>query len=149
MDTIHFNTFITITGYVGFVTSAVLILTSKVKTSNLNDLKERVEILEKELVYSKQLLETERKEANSRHVDNQKAIANLEGQLTTYKEIPLKSIASSLEKLAENTRMTEKSNGLILKTLKESALIASHAADEGGMFVKTKKANPLSVEVKE
>lgn len=138
MDIQHFNTFITVTGYISLVFSSVLVLTSRVKTANLNDLKERVDILEKELKY-----------AHEQQHDNQKAIANLEGQLTTYKEIPLKSIASSLEKLAENTRTTEKSNSLILKILKESALIASHAADDGGVLVKTKKANPLSVEVKE
>lgn len=89
MDTLHFNTFITVTGYISLVISAILVLTSKVKTDNLNDLKERVDILEKELKY-----------AHDQHNDNQKAIANLEGQLTTYKEIPLKSIANSLAKLS-------------------------------------------------
>ena len=39
---------ITISGYVSLVVGAVLVLMSKVKTDNLNDLKERVEILEKE-----------------------------------------------------------------------------------------------------
>lgn len=86
---------------------AVLILMSKVKTDNLNDLKERVEILEKE-----------REESRHQHIENQKAIANLEGQLATYKEIPLKQIANSLDKLSQ-------SNGKILKVLEGSAVIAA------------------------
>lgn len=111
MDTVHFNTFITVTGYISLVISAILILTSRVKTANISDLKERVEILEKELKY-----------AHDQHNDNQKAIANLEGQLTTYKEIPLKSIANSLDKLSY-------SNSQILETLKGSAVIAAKDRD--------------------
>ena len=128
---------ITISGYVSLVVGAVLVLMSKVKTDNLNDLKERVEILEKE-----------REDAREQHIENQRAISNLEGQLKTYKEIPLKSIASSLEKLAKTTRMTEKSNSLILEALRKSAVIAESSSHDGGLLVKTKKNNPLAVEVK-
>jgi esterase/lipase len=105
---------ITISGYISLVVGAVLVLMSKVKTDNLNDLKERVEILEKELKY-----------AHSQHVDNQKAISNLEGQLQTYKEIPLKSIASSLEALPKIVD----SNSRILETLQGSAVIAATDRD--------------------
>lgn len=101
-------------GYAGYVVGGVIILASKTKSDNLKDLKERVEILEKE-----------RQEAREQHVENQKAIANLEGQLSTYKEIPLKSIASSLEALPKIVD----SNSQILETLKGSAVIA--AKDRG------------------
>jgi hypothetical protein len=102
-----FTTIITITGYISLVVGAVLILMSKVKTDNLADLKERVEILEKE-----------REFAREQHIENQKAISNLEGQLATYREIPLKSIATSLDRLSE-------SNGKILRVLEGSAIIAA------------------------
>ena len=75
MDSVHFNTFITVTGYISLVCSAILVLTSKVKTDNLNDLKERVEILEKELKY-----------AHDQHNENQKAIANLNGFMITLRD---------------------------------------------------------------
>lgn len=101
---------ITISGYISLVVGAVLVLMSKVKTDNLNDLKERVEILEKE-----------REDAREQHIENQRAISNLEGQLNTYKEIPLKSIASSLEALPKIVD----SNSQILETLKGSAVIAA------------------------
>lgn len=109
-----YHTALSVSGYVSLVIGAVLVLMSKVKTDNLNDLKERVEILEKELKY-----------AHDQHNENQKAISNLEGQLQTYKEIPLKSIASSLEALPKIVD----SNSKILDTLKGSALIAATDRD--------------------
>lgn len=127
----NFANFRDISGYLALVGGAYLILKSKVKTDNLKDLKDRVEILEKE-----------REEARKQHLENQKAIANLEGQLSTYKEIPLKQIAASLSELSL-------SNNKILSTLEHSAIIAQQATDDGGLLVKTKKSNPLSVEVKE
>lgn len=132
----HIN-FLSVTGYVAGVVGAVLILASKTKTDNLNDLKERVEILEKE-----------REFARLQHLENQKAISNLEGQLASYKEIPLKSIARSLETISQTTEETGKGNARILQVLEGSALIAKHDAHDGGLLVKTKKTNPLDVTVK-
>lgn len=105
-----FTTAITISGYFALVVGAVLTLMSKVKNDNLADLIQRVQILEKE-----------REDAREQHMENQKAISNLEGQLKTYKEIPLKSIASSLEALPKIVD----SNSQILETLKGSAVIAA------------------------
>ncbi len=110
-------------GYAGYVVGAVIILASKTKSDNLRDLKERVEILEKE-----------RTEAREQHIENQKAISNLEGQLSTYKEIPLKSIAKSLEVLPKIVD----SNSSILDILKKNADIAENEAHGGGLLVKTK-----------
>lgn len=106
--------YFTIIGYMMGVVGAILIITSKTKTDNLADLKERVEILEKEREY-----------AREQHIENQKSIANLEGQLQTYKEIPLKSIASSLEVLPSLVD----SNSKILSTLQGSAIIAATDRD--------------------
>lgn len=98
-------------GYAALVVGAILVLKSKVKTDNLNDLKERVGILEKE-----------REESRTQHLENQKAISNLEGQLKTYKEIPLKQIANSLTQLSS-------SNEQIINVLQGSALIAANDRD--------------------
>ena len=103
----HFNLYLNILGIISLVGGAYLVLMSKIKTDNLNDLKERVAILE-----------SEREFARQQHIENQKAISNLEGQLSTYKEIPLKSIAKSLDELS-------KSNGKILSRLEKSAVLAS------------------------
>lgn len=132
----HLSTAITISGYISLVVGAVFVLMSKVKTDNLNDLKQRVDILEKELQFTRverdKEKETYRKNLNEEiktrqemHLQNQKSISNLEGQLATYKEIPLKSIASSLQALSNLLD----SNNQILETLKGSAIIAATDRD--------------------
>ena len=114
---------------------------SKVKDDNLKDLKDRVAILENERQELKDLISKEREIAAEQHLQNQKAISNLEGQLATYKEIPLKSIATSLETLP---RLVE-SNQFILDTLRGSAEITEKERSDGGLLVKTKPTNPLVV----
>jgi hypothetical protein len=95
--------FISVIGYLIGVAGAVTIIFSRVKNENIKDLKERVEILEKE-----------RKEALEQHLANQKAISLLEGKLESYKEIPLRQIDDSLSKIAT-------SNQKIFNILKNSA----------------------------
>ena len=126
----HAN-FISVLGYLVGVAGAITIIFSRVKTENLNDLKDRVEILEKELLYSRQQLEKEQQEARKQHIVNQKAIAKLEGQVEIYKDLQLDSIAST--------------NRKILDVLESSALIAKDTAGDGGLLVKTKEENPLDV----
>jgi len=114
-----------VAGYFALVVGAVLVLRSKIKTDNLRDLKERVEILEKELVYSKEALEKEREQARQQHVTNREAIARLQAQVELYKDLQLKTIADTDQE--------------ILNTLKKSAVIANDTAHDGGLLVKTKK----------
>lgn len=121
------NTYLNVISIVSVAVVGFYAVRSKVKNENLKDLQDRVDILEKE-----------RELSRLQHLENQKAIAHLEGQLATYKEIPLKSIANSLEKLTE-------SNTAILETLKGSAVVAREAQAEGGLLVKTKESNPLDV----
>lgn len=116
---------INITGYIALIVGAILILKSKIKTDNIKDLTERVKILEKEREYSRE-----------QHIENQKAISNLEGQLKTYKEIPLQQIANSLESLP---KLVE-SNGKILSVLQKSAAIAADDADADGTLVRTNES---------
>lgn len=96
---------------VTLVAAALILTRSKVRKDNYNDLKERVDILEKE-----------REEARKQHLENQRAIASLEGQLKTYKEIPLKQIADSLAKLADSNAQIKDNGEAILETLKTSAI---------------------------
>jgi len=104
---------------------AVAILASRLKNENLKDLKERVEILEKE-----------RNESRGEHITNKEAIANLQGKLDAYKEIPLKFIPEALEQLI-------KSNNLILQTLQQSAGIVKDEAEQGGLLVHTQEPVPV------
>lgn len=117
-------TAVEIIGYIGYILGAVVLLMSKTKSDNIKDLIDRVAILEKEREYSRE-----------QHVGNQKAISHLEGQLSTYKEIPLKSIADSLASLP----MIVESNQQILNTLNRSATISDLESHDGGLLVKTVK----------
>ena len=91
------TTTISILGYIAGVMGATILLFSRVRNENMKDLQERVRILE-----------SERAVSEKQHLENQKAISNLEGQLQIVKDIPLRKISSSLEEIV-------KSNNRILK----------------------------------
>lgn len=139
----NWSTFFAMLGYAVGVAGAITVIVSnarkeneKVKDANLKDLKDRVEILEKELVYSKEALEKERKEAQNQHIANREAIAELRAQVKIYKDLQLKDIAET--------------NAEILKALQSSALIKANEQSDGGMLVHTEEASPLDVkQVKE
>lgn len=57
-------------------------------------------------------LRNDNKEWAKKHIENEKAIANLQGQLDTLKDIPLQTIAASLESISIT-------NGKILDKLSE------------------------------
>jgi len=126
--------FIEIAGYISLVIGSGLAIyannqntKSKIKDENNKDLIQRVEILEKD-----------REEAREQHLENQKAIANLEGQLKTYKDIPLQQIADSLRDLAKN-------QDAVLTRLNMNAEIAKKEAESGGVLVKSEESAPLAV----
>ena len=120
------GTTISVLGYFTGVLGAITVIFSRTKTENLKDLKDRVDILEKD-----------REESRAQHLENQKAISNLEGQVEAYKAVPLKFIPEALTALIA-------SNNEILKTLKESATKLSTEKNDGGLLVKTKD-KPLDV----
>jgi phage-related protein len=69
-----------------------------------------------------------------------KSMAELQGQVKVYKELPLRELADGINKVAET-------NALILQTLKTSAAIASKSANDGGLLVKTKEGTPVTVKL--
>jgi hypothetical protein len=82
------------------------------------------------------LRETDKEEFNSRlklleaqHFEDAKMLANMQGQIATYKELPLERLAKAMETMAIDTRTNAVSNTEILATLKKSAIIA--ATDRG------------------
>lgn len=54
---------------------------------------------QKELI---ELLTTQVNELRTLHLENEKAISKLSGQIEVYKEIPLKDIATSLQQISSN-----------------------------------------------
>ena len=111
-----FNIILNVLSLVAILGSAWVVINSKVKSENLNDLKDRVEILEKE-----------RDESRQEHLANKESIAMLQGKLDAYREIPLKFIPEALEALI-------KSNNQILETLKGNVKVK-----KDGLLVHTKE----------
>lgn len=61
-------------------------------------------------------LRNDNKEWQQKHIQNEKAIANLQGQLDTIKDIPLQNIALSLESINDtNKKILGKLNERIVK----------------------------------
>ena len=62
----------------------------------------------------------ENKELHRQHVENQKAIADLQGQIKVYKELPLQEIARSLKALeglpSEFDRISKENRDRIIKS---------------------------------
>lgn len=69
-------------------------LLSRLPKQTIENQKELIDAYEKRI----KNLEDLRLEDNKLHVDNAKAIAELQGQLKAYKEIPLKKLADAVEK---------------------------------------------------
>jgi uncharacterized membrane-anchored protein YhcB (DUF1043 family) len=66
-------------------------------------------------------MEDENKEQLKKHIENEKAIAELQGQIKVYKELPLQDIAKSLKALenlpSEFERITKDNGEKILKAV--------------------------------
>lgn len=99
---------------IGVVVMAILYVKSRLPKETIEQQTKLIDALNKRL----DNLEGENKELHKQHVDNQKAIADLQGQIKVYKELPLQDIAKSLKALEnipqEFEKVTEKSTKQIL-----------------------------------
>jgi hypothetical protein len=85
-------------------------------------------------------LEDELKDNHQIQLSNVSAIADLQGQVKVYKELPLQELAEGIK---QNNEISNK----ILDTLNKSADIAEAVAHDGGLLVKTKPNTPVTVKV--
>lgn len=99
---------------IGVVVMAILYVKSRLPKETIEQQTKLIDALNKRL----DNLEGENKELHKQHVDNQKAIADLQGQIKVYKELPLQDIAKSLKALEnipqEFEKVTERSTKQIL-----------------------------------
>lgn len=54
------------------------------------------------------------------HIDNEKDIAELRGQVSVYKELPLKELAESMESIAKGNALISETQDKILAQLKKN-----------------------------
>lgn len=96
---------------------AVLYIKSRLPKETIEQQTKLIDALEKRLA----TMEAEHKDLLTKHVENEKKIATLEGQIQVYKELPLQDIAKSLKALenipVEFERITNKYNKQIMQAI--------------------------------
>lgn len=95
----------------------VLYIKSRLPKETIDQQTKLIDALEKRLA----TMEAEHKDLLTKHVENEKKIATLEGQIQVYKELPLQDIAKSLKALenipTEFERITNKNNKQIMQAI--------------------------------
>lgn len=59
------------------------------------------------------------------HLEDAKLMAHMQGQIATYKDVPLRELSDSLKTIAVDIKISTDAQNEILKTLRSSALIAA------------------------
>lgn len=101
---------IAIIGYISLAVGSALALFSRIPKQTITNY-EQLSIAQEKRIAA---LEERSKVDHKNHLENIKAIADLQGQIKVYKELPLQEIAKAIE-----------SNRQILLSLQSSAIIAS------------------------
>jgi len=83
------------------IVSSVLAIRSQIPKQTIQNQKELIETYEKRL----KALEDEEKANKKQHIENVKAIAELQGQIKVYKELPLQSLADSMKEISATQRL--------------------------------------------
>jgi len=91
---------ISIIGYISLIVGSILALFSRLPKQTIQNQKELIETYEKRLKALEDQAELDKKQ----HLENVKAIAELQGQLKVYKEIPLQQIADSMKELSATNK---------------------------------------------
>lgn len=87
-------------GVVTLIAGSILIIKARANTTTIES--------QKELINTLMIVKDEQKEQikdlNEKHLESTKAIANLQGQLDSMKNIPLKEIAEDMKTIATTQR---------------------------------------------
>lgn len=108
---------VSIIGYIALAIGSVLTLFSRIPKQTIANQKDLIDTYEKRL----KTLEDQGKEDKKQHIENVKAIAELQGQIKVYKELPLQDMALAMKEMASASRTNADYSREILKTLKSSA----------------------------
>lgn len=108
---------INVVGFAAFVVGGIFYARSKVPNQTIANYKALAESQEKRIL----ALEEQGKTDQRNHLDSIKAIADLQGQIKVYKELPLQEMATAMQRISTVNEGIAKSNQLILDTLNRSA----------------------------
>lgn len=117
---------LTIGAYLVGIGGSVLALFSRIPKQTIQNQKDLIETYEKRL----KALEDQALEDKKQHIENVRAIADLQGQIKVYKELPLQEMASAMQEISRVNKGIADSNTEILRTLKASAITLAENTTE-------------------
>lgn len=82
------------------IISSALAIVSRLPKQTIENQKTLIETYEKRL----KALEDQKEEDRKQHIENVKAIAELQGQINVYKELPLQQMADSMREIAQTNK---------------------------------------------
>lgn len=112
---------VSIIGYISLAIGSLLAIFSRIPKQTIENQKSLIETYEKRL----KALEDQKEADHKTQIENVKAIADLQGQIKVYKELPLQEMAKAMEEISRVNKGIADSNTEILHTLRSSALIAA------------------------
>ena len=118
---IDLNLAFSVIGYSGFIIGGILYARSKVPNQTITNYKLLSESQDKRI----KGLEDQSKIDQKNHMDNIKAIADLQGQIKVYKELPLQEMAAAMQKMSTVNEGIAKSNELILAAIRSSNAVTA------------------------
>ncbi len=131
---------IAIIGYVSLIAGSILALFSRIPKQTITNYEQLTAAQEKRIA----ALEEQSKIDHKNHLDNIKAIADLQGQIKVYKELPLQEMAKAMQDISDGNKAIAESNRQILLSLQSSAIIASE--DRSTLLHPTQKVSRQTVE---
>ncbi len=112
---------IAIIGYISLIVGSILALFSRIPKQTITNYEQLSVAQEKRIA----ALEEQSKVDHKNHLENIKAIADLQGQIKVYKELPLQEMAKAMQDISDGNKAIAESNRQILISLQSSAMIAS------------------------
>ena len=112
---------ISLIGYVVGIGGGILALFSRIPKQTITNYEQLSVAQEKRIA----ALEEQSKVDHKNHLENIKAIADLQGQIKVYKELPLREMAKAMQDISDGKKAIAESNRQILISLQSSAMIAS------------------------
>lgn len=112
---------IAVIGYISLLVGSILALFSRIPKQTIANYEQLSVAQEKRIA----ALEDQSKIDHKNHLENIKAIADLQGQIKVYKELPLQEMAKAMQDISEGNKAIAESNRQILLSLQSSAIIAA------------------------
>jgi len=134
---------LSIIGYIVGVGGGIAILFSRIPKQTITNYEQLTTALKGRI----EALEEQSKVDHQNHLENIKAIADLQGQIKVYKELPLQAMAKAMQDISDVNKVIAQSNEIILKTLKESAItLAKENSEQTTQIVQEQHVEHQTVE---